>query len=236
MRFSPNGKFLSYGRRPPVSGKIKLRKLSPSKTLTSFTLGGGDRHTLSRRRPDIMGRLHSAFGIGPTVGTTDQTSPPPQEFSRLIDQASASIADPLLKLKFIHAALDRYNQACALMSAEALSHEMCQRILVEVADRLKTGLKIRGRQAPLPVTARRPALARPPTRQARARQGAVAALLAPLLLATHATHRLQARYGVQAPSDLAAVAAPAGTGDRRPEKMAGPATGPGAGTAYTEPA
>lgn len=60
---------------------------------------------------------------------------PPKAFSRLIEEISVSIPDPLLKLKFINAALDRYQQTCRLMAVAQLNDIVCKQILIELVDR-----------------------------------------------------------------------------------------------------
>ena len=86
-----------------------------------------------------MGLLNSAPETGNLPNAVSPALLPSQEFSRLIEQVSVSIPDPLLKLKFIQAALDRYQQTCRLMGVSQLNQILCKQILVELADRLLPG-------------------------------------------------------------------------------------------------
>ena len=134
-----------------------------------------------------MRRWHSASATGRPADAGDPPDLPPREFSQLLEQVSASVADPLAKLRFINAALERYRQTCTLMSVASLRPALCRQVLVEVADRLAPSLKL---------AARHPALVplAPPARRVGVRRAAGVGLLVMLLMVSYASHRLQARY------------------------------------------
>ncbi|MBI1746802.1 MAG: N-acetylmuramoyl-L-alanine amidase [Acidobacteria bacterium] len=139
-----------------------------------------------------MRRFLSAFAADHDTAVIKPSALPPKEISRLIETVSLSIENPLLKLKFIHAALDRYAHTCRVMVVPSLDAKLTKQVLLEALDLLVPGHRIIIADPETALAAEKP------LRRIRAPRLSQMTVLIGLVLVMSTTYWVQARLGIKA--------------------------------------